>query len=540
MDDELLAAQALRVACEAEPFAANIPAFIEARAAEMGDAIAANFFEDGTTLTYAEIAETTRALAAGLQERGIRFGDRVGVMLPNIAAFPLTWLALGRLGAIMVPINVRYTPREVAYVLGDSGATLLVTDREVLAEIAGAPELAGFEALENPVVVGGSGAASWAALAKTDAAGFRPEREPDLEDLVNIQYTSGTTGFPKGCMLTHRYWLTLARVASLRAQGIAKNVLAAQPYYYMDPQWLTLMAMNLRSTVFVAGKASATNFLGWIHRYGIEYCIFPQIVLKQPERPEDANLPLKMASVFGLRKEMHVAMETRFNVVARESFGMTEVGSALFTPYNVTSMVGTGTCGIPSPFREATIRDEHGNPVPDGEIGELWIRGPGILKGYWNKPEANVDSFREGGWFRTGDLFRRDARGFHYIVGRVKDMIRRSGENIAAREVEAVMLGWPEVLEAAAIGVPDLDRGQEVKACLILQPEVDPAAFDLAGFLDHCTKNLAPFKVPRFVEIRIDLPKTPSGKVAKHQIVAERADLRAGAFDRLAGQWLPG
>jgi acyl-CoA synthetase (AMP-forming)/AMP-acid ligase II len=117
-------------------------------------------------------------------------------------------------------------------------------------------------------------------------------------------------------------------------------------------------------------------------------------------------------------------------------------------------MVGSGTCGIASPFREATIRDEEGNEVPPGEIGELWIRGPGILQGYWNKPEANADSFREGGWFRTGDLFRRDERGFHYIVGRIKDMIRRSGENIAAREVEAVMLGWQDILEVAAIPVP--------------------------------------------------------------------------------------
>ena len=535
MDSELEEAQALRAACEAEPFAANIPAFIDARAAEMGDAVAAHFIEDGTELSYRRIADVSRALAGSLARRGIGFGDRVGVMLPNIPAFPLTWLALGRLGAIMVPINVRYTPREVAYVLDDSGARLLVTEKDVLAEIAGAAELAGHPALASPVVVGGADETSWERLAIGDPAGFRPEREPELEDLVNIQYTSGTTGFPKGCMLTHRYWLMLARVASLRAQGIARNVLAAQPYYYMDPQWLTLMAMNLKGTVFVAAKPSATSFLDWIHRFGIEYCIFPQIVLKLPERADDARLPLRMASVFGLRRDAHAALEARFNVTARESFGMTEVGSALFTPYGATSMVGSGTCGIPSPFREATIRDENGEPVPDGEIGELWIRGSGILKGYWNKPEANAESFREGGWFRTGDLFRRDARGFHYIVGRVKDMIRRSGENIAAREVEAVMLGWPQILEAAALGVPDADRGQEVKACLVLQPEVSAPEFDIAGFLDHCARNLAPFKVPRFVEIRAELPKTPSGKVAKHLIVAERVDLRAGAFDRLAG-----
>lgn len=540
MDRELQDAARLRAEIEAEPFVRNLGAYLDGLAQEMGDAPAANFFDAGVVLSYREIAEKTRALAAGFTARGIRFGDRVGVMLPNIPAFPLTWLALARIGAIMAPINARYTPREVAYVLNDSGAETLVTDTEILAEIADAPELAGLVALRNPVVVGSDDPArSWQRLSETDASGFAPEREPELDDLINIQYTSGTTGFPKGCMLSHRYWLTLSRVAAMRANGIVKNVLAAQPFYYMDPQWLLLMAMRLRGTLFVAAKASGTNFLDWVRRYQLEYCIFPQILMKQPERPDDADLPLKMVSIFGHRREMHATLEKRFNLVARESFGMTEVGSALFTPYGATSMVGSGTCGIPSPFREATIRDENGDEVPDGEIGELWIRGPGILQGYWNKPEANADSFREGGWFRTGDLFRRDERGFHYIVGRIKDMIRRSGENIAAREVEAVMLSWPDILEAAAIPVPDIDRGQEVKACLVLKPGVARESFPVAAFLEHCAGHLAPFKVPRFVEIRDSLPKTPSEKVAKHMIVAERADLRAGAYDRLAHAWQP-
>ena len=544
MDKELQDAARLRAEVEADPFVRNLGAYLDGLAQEMGDAPAANFFEAGTVLSYREIADRTRSLAAGFTACGIRFGDRVGVMLPNIPAFPLTWLALARIGAIMAPINARYTPREVAYVLTDSGAETLVIEADILAEIAHAPELKDLAALKNPIVVGSddparSSAQSWQRLAETDATGFSPAREPELDDLINIQYTSGTTGFPKGCMLSHRYWLTLSRVAAMRANGIVKNVLAAQPFYYMDPQWLLLMAMRLRGTLFVAAKASGTHFLDWVRRYKLEYCIFPQILMKQPERPDDAELPLKMVSIFGHRKEMHATLEKRFNLVARESFGMTEVGSALFTPYGATSMVGSGTCGIPSPFREATIRDENGQEVRTGEIGELWIRGPGILQGYWNKPEANADSFREGGWFRTGDLFRRDERGFHYIVGRIKDMIRRSGENIAAREVEAVMLSWPDILEAAAIPVPDSDRGQEVKACLVLKPGVDEKAFPVDAFLDHCAAHLAPFKVPRFVEIRASLPKTPSEKVAKHMIIAERADLRAGAYDRLARAWQP-
>jgi crotonobetaine/carnitine-CoA ligase len=374
-----------------------------------------------------------------------------------------------------------------------------------------------------------AGMRAWSALPDADGP---LDDGPGLDDLVNLQYTSGTTGFPKGCMLTHRYWLTLGRVAAGRS-GDVRVVLAAQPFYYMDPQWLLLMAMHLGGRLVVAPKPSATRFMDWVRREGVEYCIFPQVVLKQPESPLDAETALKRASIFGLRSDMHAAMERRFGCIARESFGMTEIGSGLITPAEAVEMVGSGTCGLPSPFREASIRDPEGRELGADEVGELWIRGPGILKGYWNKPEANADSFRDG-WFRTGDLFRRDGRGFHYIVGRVKDMIRRSGENIAAREVEAVLLQLDAVLEAAVIPVPDPDRGQEVKACLVLRPGLTSADLPPERVFAHCTGQLARFKVPRFLEYRGSLPKTPSQKIAKHMLLAERADLREGAIDRLA------
>jgi crotonobetaine/carnitine-CoA ligase len=376
-----------------------------------------------------------------------------------------------------------------------------------------------------------SGMRAWASLLA--AEGELPGPGPGLDDLVNLQYTSGTTGFPKGCMLSHRYWLTLARVAAGRA-GDVRVMLAAQPFYYMDPQWHLLMAMTLGGRLVVAPKPSATRFLDWIRREGVEYCIFPQVVLKQPARADDADTPLKRVSIFGLRADMHAALERRFGCIARESFGMTEIGSGLMTPPEATEMVGSGTCGLPSPFREVSIRDPEGRELGPGEMGELWVRGPGILLGYWNKPEANAAAFPGDGWFRTGDLFRRDARGFHFIVGRVKDMIRRSGENIAAREVEAALLALEAVEEAAVIGVPDADRGQEVKACLVLKPGLTQAELPPAAVFAHCASRLARFKVPRFLEYRASLPKTPSQKIAKHLLVAERADLREGAIDRLA------
>ena len=178
------------------------------------------------------------------------------------------------------------------------------------------------------------------------------------------------------------------------------------------------------------------------------------------------------ANIYGAPRDLHARIEQRFDVVAREAFGMTEVGPARFMPIEATDMVGSGACGVPSPFRECKVIDGSGNEVAPGEVGELCIRGRGILLGYYNNPSATESAFLDG-WFRTGDAFRRDERGYFYIQGRYKDMIRRSAErNIAAREVEAVLNGLNEVGESAAVPVPDAIRGEEVKAYIVLREGV--------------------------------------------------------------------
>jgi crotonobetaine/carnitine-CoA ligase len=206
-------------------------------------------------------------------------------------------------------------------------------------------------------------------------------------------------------------------------------------------------------------------------------------------------------------------------------------------PIEAEDMVGSGSCGLPSPFRECRIANPQGSTMPVGEVGELLIRGPGIMIGYYNNPEATAKAFH-GDWFRTGDLFRQDERGYFYIQGRIKDMIRRAGENIAAREVEAVLTGMPDILEAAAVPVRDEQRGEEVKAYLVPQQGVESNGALVDRVIDHCKRNLAPFKVPRYLEIVAALPKTSSGKIAKQTLMEQKPDLRTGSYDRVAGRWL--
>ena len=519
---------------ESEPLPGNIGTLLDTAADAVPNHVALHFIADDQTYTYRALREMANQAASGLAALAIGHGTHVALMMPNIPQWPITWLALARLGAICVPINVRYTTRELQFTIDDAEVEHLVIDRQYLSVVA---ELTG-KRLKTVVVVGAAGAGQldWDDVVAGGDARYTPPRESILNDLMNIQYTSGTTGLPKGCLLTQRYWLTCAKVHAGVDGMEHQNILATNPFFYMTPQWLTLMTFFRRGTLFIATHRSGTSTMEWIRKYRIHFCLFGKIVFDQPPSPRDAENEINKVAIYNFPKQDHAALERRFGFVAREAFGMTEIGAGLCMPPEASYMTGSGAAGLAAPFRECRIADMDGNTLPTDHVGELLFRGPGLLTGYYHRPDANASGFH-GDWFRTGDLARQDKDGFIYIVGRNKDMVRRAGENVAAREVEEVLTALPEIEEAAVVPVPDALRGEEVKAYIRLRKDVKPDDLPLSVVLDYCRRNLAVFKVPRYIEYRtIDFPRTPSGKIRKTELIAERPDLRVGSWDRIEGR----
>jgi crotonobetaine/carnitine-CoA ligase len=365
----------------------------------------------------------------------------------------------------------------------------------------------------------------------------------DEGDLMNIQYTSGTTGFPKGCMLTHRYWMLLCSEISGLLDARPDDVdLTAQPFYYMDPQWNTVVCLIAGIPLVIVPRFSPSTFWQTVRDHDVTFFYvlgtMPYYLLGQDEDPElEQNHNLRMVSCSGINPEHHELFERRWNVPWREAFGMTETGCDLAVRWDDDSRTGTGALGDPLCGKDVRVVDEDDNEVPPGEPGELVVRGEPMMLGYWRKPEATAKAIRDG-WMHTGDLAVCDSKGDFRLVGRIKDMVRRTGENISATEVEGVLVEHDAVAVAAVVPVPDLLRGEEVKAYLLLRDGVGADEVDPQAVVDFAKERLAYFKVPRYIEFVDDLPRTPSERVEKHKLIKAKDDLRLGTYDAVRGAWI--
>ncbi|MET4122027.1 acyl-CoA synthetase (AMP-forming)/AMP-acid ligase II [Bradyrhizobium sp. JR1.5] len=512
---------------------------VSMRARTHSSTTAIDVFDRGERATYSEVERFSNRYAHALRAFGVRKGDRIGAMLPNRIAFPILWFAIAKLGAVMVPINMRFTAREIEYVLRDTRAKFAVVDEAAKpvfsAMVSWPPDLS----KEGVILVGqrsDSAATTLDELLKgADESLVDEDVRPD--DLLNIQYTSGTTGFPKGCMLTHDYWGVRSYQGACGDAQPYQRYLSAQPFFYADPQEHLLKSYRQGGTFYLAPSISSTRFVDWIKQHRIEWCYFPDLIARQAEvADEDGATCLKQTLTWGCGPEAQRKLRNRFRVCTQDAYGMTEIGYGTQMPNNVDEMADSGSVGVRAPFRNLRLMNDDGTSTPVGQVGELWVSGRGILKGYWNAPEENAASF-SGEWFKTGDLLRCDTLGFHWLVGRTKDVIRRSSESIAAREVEAVIREIREIADVAAVPVRDPKRGEEIKICVELKAGFTIDDLPVERILKHARARLAAFKVPRYIAFAAVLPRTTSSnKILKRELMAV-SDPLSGTYDTQQKRW---
>ncbi|MET4359266.1 acyl-CoA synthetase (AMP-forming)/AMP-acid ligase II [Bradyrhizobium sp. RT9b] len=517
----------------------TIGQLVSSRAKTHGSTMAIDVFDRGQRATYSEMEQLSNKYARALRAFGVCKGDRIGVILPNRIEFPILWFAIAKLGAVMVPINTRYTPREVEYVLSDAQATFVVVDESAWSLLTAMKSWPQDLPREQAIIVGqpcDEGVTTLDKLLKGVTTAFVSE-DIGPDDLLNIQYTSGTTGFPKGCMLTHDYWGVFSYQAASWDEQPYKRYLSAQPFFYVDGPWHLLQSYRHGGTHYLGPQLSSTRFMTWVKQHRIEWCQCSELIARQAEAVNDDGATcLKQILNWGWGPGTVRQFRKRFRVRTQEAYGMTEIGFGTRMANDFDELADSGSIGVRAPFRALRLTKEDGSPAPLGEVGELWVKGRGVIKGYWQKPDANASSF-EGEWFKTGDLMRCDELGFHWLVGRTKDMIRRSSENIAAREVEAVIRELSEISDVAAVPVRDVKRGEEVKIYVELREGITPDMLVVQRILEHARAHLAVFKVPRYIGFISALPRTTSSnKVLKRELMAV-SDPLAGAYDVEEKRW---
>jgi acyl-CoA synthetase (AMP-forming)/AMP-acid ligase II len=528
-------------ASEAEYVPRTIGALVSERANSHRKTCAINVFDRQQRATYEEVDILSNQFSHTLRSLGVRKGDRIAIMLPNRLEYPLLWFAIAKLGAITVPVNIRYTPREVAFIIVDTGAKHIVFDESTWPIVNGMepwPVSLTENSLLSLGALEGAPAIDLEALALTASDG--PVNETvGLSDLMNIQYTSGTTGHPKGVMRTHEFYsIASHQTAGYWDSAPHRRYLSAQPFFYGDPQGHLLRSYRQGGTLYLAPQLSSSRFMSWLQEYQIDWCSFPELVARQLEEHQAGDLCLRQVSSFGWSSETINRFRQIIGVPHQNGYGMTETSWDTLMPHDIDDIVVAGSLGVRAPFRELRLVNEDGTPTEPGEIGELWVRGQGLLKGYWNRPEANAERF-EGEWFKTGDLLREDEMGFYWLCGRNKEMIRRSNENIAANEIEDVIRELPEVNDVAAIPVPDKMRGEEVKIVVELKEPQSVTDDVIHRIIAHARERLAVFKIPRYIAFIAVLPRSDMNavkKISKKELTAV-ADPISGTYDVVLGRW---
>jgi long-chain acyl-CoA synthetase len=492
----------------------------------------------GAFIDFGEAKKLVDLLATALQKLGVVKGDRVGIMLPNCPQYLLSFFAVVRLGAIVVNVNPIYTPREVEMVAKDSGMRAIIALDLLAPNIFGirantaieyviVTSLLDYSATPDKAPPTPEGALSFKSLIGGVDEVDLPRVEIDpAEDVAVLQYTGGTTGVPKGAMLTHRnlYTNTLQSwtwAGPLTRQGDERYLMVI-PYFHIYGQTVGLLLGAWNGAMQIPIPKFDPNLLiEAIKQYKPTFFPgAPTLYISMLNHPEIKSCGLENVRRFNsgsapLPLEVIERFEKMSGAMLYEGYGLTEASPTTHsTPTLAKRKIGS--IGLPFPSTDCKIVDlETGERVvPVGEAGELCVRGPQVMKGYWNRPEETAIALRDG-WLYTGDVARMDEDGFFYIVQRKKDMIIVSGFNVYPNEVEDVLFTHPAVLEAAVIGVPDQYRGEAVKAFITLRSGANATADEVIEF---CRANLAKYKVPSLIEFMPSLPKSAVGKVLRREL----------------------
>jgi long-chain acyl-CoA synthetase len=476
-----------------------------------------------TATAYAELDELTARVAGLLRGRGLEPGDRVGIMLPNVAEFAAVYYGVLRAGGVVVPMNPLLKAREVAYYLADSGARLIFAWHAFAGEAQGGAEQAGSQVIVVEP-------AAWAGLLASADPDTRVAGKDD-DDTAVILYTSGTTGQPKGAELTHG---NLARNTEVMTTDLIQLmpddvIFGGLPLFHAFGQTCTLnTAVAAGASLTLLPRFSAREALEIMaeHRVTVFAAVPTMYValLHYPDRADYDLSALRVCVSGGAAMPVEVlrGFEEAFGGVVLEGYGLSET-SPVASFNHPDRPRKPGSIGTPIRGVQMRVVDKEGHEVPQGEVGEIVIRGHNVMKGYWRRREDTAKAIPDG-WFRTGDVGRVDEDGYFVIVDRKKDMIIRGGYNVYPREIEEVLYEHPAVAEAAVIGLPHEALGEEVGAAVRLKPGADVTAGELR---DYVKGQVAAYKYPRAVWIVDELPKGPTGKIVKREIIPP-ADLGMG------------
>lgn len=498
-----------------------LPEMVFQRLAEHPDKPALIEGVTGRMLTYAQLQAQARAFAAGLVAQGFRKGDVLALYSPNLPEYAVVFYGVAMAGGLTTTVNPLYTVEELTHQLKDAGARFLVTFPLLLEQAQAAAERAG---IEKVIVIGeAEGAIPLAAWlqhgAEPPAVAINPR-----EDLVVLPYSSGTTGRPKGVMLTHYNLVAnIAQTMAVEQFESDEVLIGILPFYHIYGLTVVLnMALYAGATVVTLPRFDLEQFLELLQRYRITTAfLVPPILLALAKHPlvdqyDLSSLRYINSGAAPLPEPVARQCADRLKVTVRQGYGMTETSPVThFTPRGFPIKLSSVGVAVPNTaFRIVDVATQE--DVPPGELGELWIRGPQVMQGYWKNPQATRDMLDREGWLHTGDVARVDQEGYLYIVDRVKELIKYKGYQVAPAELEEILQGHPAVADVAVVPSPDEAAGEVPKAYVVLKPGMQASAEELMAYV---AERVAPYKKIRRVEFVQQIPKTLSGKILRRELI---------------------